>query len=229
MVCSRTSEMKRRGADCLLWIAATLRSGQGWRTIQYTTMSVPRTIAIALWLSLSAPGMAGGQQQPGAEAIPQTAAAGDASAGKTASEVVPTAEAKKSEPAKAHTTASSAGSLQKKVRRKRRTASTVPDDGLRRVVVREGGAKAPADQIAPGMNPDEAARQRKNAEQLLIATDDQLMQLSTRTLDELQQETVGQIRDYEAGARLALKESDLRRASTLAEKAHLLAEDLLRH
>ena len=102
-------------------------------------------------------------------------------------------------------------------------------DSPRKVVVREGGAKAPAEQMAPGMSPDEAARQRKNAEQLLNATDDQVKQLSTRNLDELQRESVGQIRNYEYDARLALKEGDLRRASTLAEKAHLVAEDLLRH
>jgi hypothetical protein len=31
------------------------------------------------------------------------------------------------------------------------------------------------------------------------------------------------------GARSALQEGDLRRASTLAEKAHLLADDLVKH
>jgi hypothetical protein len=31
------------------------------------------------------------------------------------------------------------------------------------------------------------------------------------------------------GAHSALKEGDLRRASTLAQKAHLLAEDLVKH
>jgi hypothetical protein len=31
------------------------------------------------------------------------------------------------------------------------------------------------------------------------------------------------------GARGALQEGDVRRASTLAEKAHLLADDLLKH
>ncbi len=72
-------------------------------------------------------------------------------------------------------------------------------------------------------------RQRQNAEQLLHFTDDQLKQLAGRTLDARQQETAGQIRNYMDGARSALKEGDLRRASTLAEKAHLLAEDLVKH
>ena len=79
------------------------------------------------------------------------------------------------------------------------------------------------------MTPAEAARQRQNAEQLLGVTDEQLKQLAERTLSAPQQQTVGQIRNYMDGARSALKEGDVRRASTLAEKAHLLAEDLVKH
>ncbi len=52
--------------------------------------------------------------------------------------------------------------------------------------------------------------------------------LSGRTLDGRRQETVGQIRNYLDQARLALKEGDLRRANTLAEKAHLLSDDLVK-
>ena len=58
---------------------------------------------------------------------------------------------------------------------------------------------------------------------------DRLKQLAARTLDGRQQETVGQIRNYVVGARSALKEGDVRRAGTLAEKAHLLVEDLVKH
>jgi hypothetical protein len=79
------------------------------------------------------------------------------------------------------------------------------------------------------MTPAEAIRQRQNAERLLGATDDKLKRLAGRTLDARQQETVGQIRNYMGGARSALKEGDLRRASTLAQKAHLLSEDLVKH
>jgi hypothetical protein len=96
-------------------------------------------------------------------------------------------------------------------------------------VVREGGAVEPAAQIAPGLTPAEATRQRQNAERLLGTTDDRLKQLAARTLDGRQQETVGQIRNYVVGARSALKEGDVRRAGTLAEKAHLLVEDLVKH
>jgi len=54
-----------------------------------------------------------------------------------------------------------------------------------------------------------------------------LKPLTGRTLDERQAETLGQIRNYMTGARSALQEGDVRRASTLAEKAHLLADDLI--
>jgi hypothetical protein len=96
-------------------------------------------------------------------------------------------------------------------------------------VVREGGAREPAAQVAPGMTPAEAARQRQNAERLLGVTDGQLRQLAGSNLGVRQQETVGQVRNYMDGARSALKEGDVRRANTLAQKALLLADDLVRH
>lgn len=109
----------------------------------------------------------------------------------------------------------------------KRPSRTAPPAAPRKVVVRRGGAKEPATQIAPGMTPAEAARARQNAEQWLRSTGDQLPRLAELT-ESRQQETVGQIRNYMDGARSALQEGDVRRATTLAEKAHLLAEDLLR-
>ncbi len=114
------------------------------------------------------------------------------------------------------------------IKRRKRTASS-PNSAPRKIVVREGGATEPAEQIVPGMTPQEATRQRKNAEQWLSSTDGQLKQLASRTLGARQQDTVGQIRNYMDGARTALREGDVRRASTLAQKAHLLAEDLVKH
>jgi hypothetical protein len=114
-------------------------------------------------------------------------------------------------------------------RKRRKHSAPAPDGAPRKIVVREGGAKEPAAQIAPGMTPVEATRQRQNAEQLLASADDRLKQLAGRTLDTRQQETVAQVRNYMGGARSALKEGDVRRANTLAQKAHLLAEDLVKH
>jgi len=113
--------------------------------------------------------------------------------------------------------------------KRRKRAVPAQDGGPRKIVVREGGASEPAAQIAPDMTPAEAARQRQNAERLLGSAADQLKLLAERTLDARQQETVGQIRNYMGGARSALQEGDLRRASLLAQKAHLLADDLVKH
>jgi hypothetical protein len=114
-------------------------------------------------------------------------------------------------------------------KKRRKHAPPAPNGAPYKIVVREGGASEPAAQIAPGMTPAEATRQRHNAEQLLGATDDKLKGLAGRTLDTKQQETVGQIRNYMDDARSALKEGDVRRANTLAQKAHLLSEDMVKH
>ena len=124
---------------------------------------------------------------------------------------------------------SPSGTSSNRTRKHRKRTASAPSGAPRRIVVREGGATEPAEQIVPGMTPVEATRQRQNAEQWLASTGDQLKQLAGRTLDERQQNTVGQIRNYMDGARTALKEGDVRRASTLAQKAHLLAEDLVKH
>ncbi|MGD0793211.1 MAG: hypothetical protein ABR920_15700 [Terriglobales bacterium] len=212
-------------------------------------------LAIALWLSFPAAGMASRQQDPAGStnAAGQAPAAPAAPAGNAPKENAP-AEKSRTEPSPAgqvpaETTPAApanpqtptagkkasenvakektdAGSASGTTKRRKRTA---PDGTPQKIVVREGGAREPAAQIAPGITPAEATRQRQNAERLLGSTDDQLKRLARRTLDARQQETVGQIRNYMDGARSALKEGDLRRASTLAQKAHLLSEDLVKH
>jgi hypothetical protein len=113
--------------------------------------------------------------------------------------------------------------------RRRRKRTVVVRKDPRKVVVPEGGAREPPAQIAPGLAPEEVARERRDTEQWLTSADGQLKMLSGRTLGEQQEETVGQVRNYMVGARSALKEGDMRRANTLALKAHLLSEDLVKH
>ena len=168
-------------------------------------------LAIALGLSFPAWG-----QTPAAPAPASTTAPAEKKAPESAA------------PEKTAADSASTGSASATAKRRKR-ASPAPDGGPRKIVVREGGASEPTAQIIPGMTPAEAARQRQNAEQWLSSTDGHLKQLAGRTLDAKQQETVGQIRNYMDGARTALQEGDVRRASTLAEKARLLAEDLAKH
>jgi hypothetical protein len=133
---------------------------------------------------------------------------------------------KKTDPGSSSATS---GATPRATRKRRKHPQPAPDGAPKKVVVREGGARPPAAQIAPGIAPGEAASQRRNAERLLGSADDKLKLIAGRTLDAGQQEVVGQIRNYMVGARSALKEGDVRRANTLAQKAHLLVEDLAKH
>jgi hypothetical protein len=197
--------------------------------------------AIVLGLSFPAVGMPVGRQDPAGSPNP----AGQAQAPPTTKENAPaepvpvdtapvapanpqTPAAEEKVPESVAKKKTEAGAASGAKKRRKRKAPT-PDDAPHKIVVREGGASEPAAQIAPGMTPAEATRQRHNAEQSLGATDDKLKRLAGRTLDAKQQETVGQIRNYMEGARSALKEGDVRRANTLAQKAHLLSEDLAKH
>ena len=175
-------------------------------------MRLACVLAIALGLSFPAAGQAPvAPEEPAEKATAETAPATGQNAPESA--------------AKKKTDADSASGTTK--RRKR--AAPAQNGETRKIMVREGGASEPAAQIAPDMTPAEAVSQRQNAERLLGSSDDQLKLLAGRTLDARQQETVGQIRNYMGGARSALQEGDLRRANTLAQKAHLLADDLVKH
>jgi hypothetical protein len=114
--------------------------------------------------------------------------------------------------------------------RKRQPHKPEPAPGEpRKLVVHQGGASEQVAQIVPGIAQDEANRQRQDAERLLASTETNLKQLAGRTLDSRQQELVGQIRHYSDGARSALKDADTQRAHTLALKAYLLSDDLVKH
>jgi hypothetical protein len=157
---------------------------------------------------------------PRSESNPAAAAPAENSQAQTPADTAPAPEQKTSE---------SVVKKQTAARKKHHKRTPAPSGTPLKVVVREGGAREPAEQIVPGMTPAEAVRQRQDAEQWLNSTDGQLKQLAQRNLNPEQQETVGQIRNYMDGARGALREGDLRRASTLAEKAHLLSEDMVTH
>jgi hypothetical protein len=105
----------------------------------------------------------------------------------------------------------------------------VPPKKPRRVVVREGGASEPVAQIVTGMTVEEASSERREAEKFLDAAEENLRRVTGRTLDAQQQETISQIHNYVEHARSALKEGDISRGHTLALKANLLADDLVKH
>ncbi len=105
----------------------------------------------------------------------------------------------------------------------------IPRPKPRKIIIRHGSTTDPTAQMVPGMTPEQAMRKRQNTEKLLLDTENAIQRLQSRKLGPNQQETLQQIRNYIAGSHSALDVSDLQRAYTLALKAHLLADDLLKH
>ena len=97
------------------------------------------------------------------------------------------------------------------------------------MVIHRGGVSEPATQIIPGMSAEESNRERQQTQDLLAAVESDLKKLAARSLNSGQQETVSQIQHYTDVARTALQEGDIQRAHTLARKAQLLSDDLVKH
>jgi hypothetical protein len=112
--------------------------------------------------------------------------------------------------------------------RKRKHAKT-PNSGPRKIVVHNGGTTEPTALLAPGMTEEQASHRRQNITQLLVSTDDNVKKISGRPLNSSQQATLDQIRAYMQQAKSAADSGDLERGHNLATKAHLLADDLLKH
>jgi hypothetical protein len=82
-------------------------------------------------------------------------------------------------------------------------------------------------QIVPGLPHDEALHQRLTTDQLLRSTEQNLASLR-RTLSSDEREVVQQIKLYLQQSRSATTDGDLVRARTLALKAHLLSDELVK-
>jgi hypothetical protein len=125
--------------------------------------------------------------------------------------------------------AASVTSAKKRHLVKKHAATTASKNVPQKVVVREGSTAEPTAQIVTGMAPAEANRERMDAERLLSLTETTLKRAAPGPVDAPRQETVEQIHNYTKGARSALREGDIARAHTLAQKASLLAADMESH
>lgn len=94
-----------------------------------------------------------------------------------------------------------------------------------KVVVRNGGEAEQSIQLAGG---DQESQKRTEANQMLSSTDANLKKISNNQLSSEQQDTVSQIRQFVDDSRTALANGDLERGHTLAWKAQLLSEDLVK-
>jgi hypothetical protein len=97
-----------------------------------------------------------------------------------------------------------------------------------KIIVRQGGSSEPSLQLGAGPNSTQASRQRDAANQLLGSTEANLKKIAGQQLSSNQQETVTQIRQFVDQSKAAVAAGDLERARTLAWKAELLSEDLVK-
>ena len=97
-----------------------------------------------------------------------------------------------------------------------------------KIVVQQGGTAEPSIQLAGGPSTDQAAQKRNAVTQLLTTTDQNLRKVAELPLSTEQQDTATQARHFMEQSKAALAAADLERAHTLAWKAQLLSEDLLK-
>ena len=94
-----------------------------------------------------------------------------------------------------------------------------------KIVVRHGGTTEPSIQLAGG---DRESQKRNETNQMLGSTDENLKKISSIQLNQDQQDTVSQIKQFVDESKKALASGDLERGHTLAWKAQLLSEDLVK-
>lgn len=93
--------------------------------------------------------------------------------------------------------------------------------------VKNGGNTEQGGQLSAGLSSSESIAQRRNAAQLLDATQANLRSLR-RSLSNDEQSMVQQIRTYMAQSRSANANGDTERAYNLALKANLLSQELVK-
>ncbi len=92
----------------------------------------------------------------------------------------------------------------------------------------EPSPSPPPPVLSPQVSNEEDARQRGDAQNRMTGTETLLRQVDSKKLGGQQQENFRIIESLLASAKDALYARDTQRARTLAEKAYLLAEDLVR-
>lgn len=187
------------------------------------------TLALPAWACQDAAGKPAPQSEGSAEASQSTGQdAAPPAASKDAPAKADNAAANTSDQPAEQSTTTKPPPRKRRVRGRKQAEVLSPGE-TRRVVIHRGGVAEPATQIIPGMSAEESNRERQETQDLLGAVDSDLKKLATRPLNSNQQETVSQIQHYTNVARSALQEGDIQRAHTLARKAQLLSDDLVKH
>src|SRR5580698_5474766 len=97
-----------------------------------------------------------------------------------------------------------------------------------KVIVRQGGTSEPSIQLAGGATGGQNSNQRDAANQMLDTTEANLKKLAGKQLTSNQQDMVNQTRQFMQQSKAAVEAGDLERARTLAWKAQVLSEELVK-
>jgi hypothetical protein len=97
-----------------------------------------------------------------------------------------------------------------------------------KVVVKQGGSSEPSIQLAGGAGGKQTSQERDTAKEMLGTTEANLKQISGRQLSSAQQDMVTQIRQFMEQSKAAVADGDLDRARTLAWKAQVLSQELVK-
>ncbi len=97
-----------------------------------------------------------------------------------------------------------------------------------KVIVRQGGTSEPSIQLAGGAGGNQASHQKDSANQMLDTTEANLKKIGDHQLRPEQQDMVNQIHQFMDQSKAAVGDGDLERARTLAWKAQLLSEELIK-
>jgi hypothetical protein len=97
-----------------------------------------------------------------------------------------------------------------------------------KVIVRQGGTSEPSIQLAGGTPGDQTSHERDTANQMLDTTQTNLKKIVGTQLNANQQDMVNQIHQYMDQSKAAVDAGDLDRARTLAWKAQVLSEELVK-
>lgn len=97
-----------------------------------------------------------------------------------------------------------------------------------KIVVRQGGVSEQSIQLAGGSPRGESTQKRESTHQMLATTEENLKKVAGIQLAVDQQNSVSQIRQFVSQSKSALAAADFERAQTLAWKAKVLSEDLVK-
>lgn len=108
------------------------------------------------------------------------------------------------------------------------TESTPTNCPPSKVIVKQGGSSEPSIQLAGGAGGKQTSQARDTAKEMLGTTEANLKQIAGRQLSSAQQDMVTQIRQFMEQSKAAVADGDLDRARTLAWKAQVLSQELVK-